>query len=170
MFIEKNIFNNNYVTPGKIKLGLKNKNRKNDNDSDESNNDDDIFSGDKNSEMDYYPVMKFIEYDINAYRDIGYTYEQKDIKQLRKRYEGVKLIQYNLLNKNEKTKILPLIYKSLLKDHLPHKYGIYYDKRKIYAFYCYLFCLRNPIINLFINSNKSFYKECYNCLFDYFIN
>ena len=150
-----NIFNNNYVTPGKIKLGLKNKNRKNDNDSEESNNDDDIFSGEKNSEMDYYPVMKFIEYDINAYRDIGYTYEQKDIKQLRKRYEGVKLIQYNLLNKNEKTKILPLIYKSLLKDHLPHKYGIYYDKRKIYAFYCYLFCLKNPIINLLINSNSN---------------
>ena len=150
-----NIFNNNYVTPGTIKLG-KNRIKENNEDNEiDTNNDEDIFSGEQNSEMDYYPVMKFIEYDINAYRDIGYTYEQKDIKQLRKRYEGVKLIQYNLLNKNEKTKLLPLIYKSLLKDHMPYKYGRYYDKRGFCSFYYYLFCLRNSIINLFINSNSN---------------
>ena len=147
-----NIFNNNYVTPGKIKLGKNFQKEKNEID---TNNEEDIFSSEKNSEMDYYPVMKFIEYDINAYRDIGYTYEQKDIKQLRKRYEGVKLIQYNLLNKNEKTKLIPLIYKSLLKDHMPYKYGLYYDKRSFCSFYFYLFCLRNAIINLFINSNHN---------------
>ena len=50
---------------------------------------------------------------------------------------------------------MPLIYKSLLKDHLPHKYGMYYDKRNFFSFYFYLFCLRNPIINLFINSNHN---------------
>ena len=152
-----NIFNNNYVATGAIKLGSKNKNKIDNisSNGNESNNDEDIFNGEKNSEMDYYPVIKFIEYDINAYRDIGYTYEQKDIKQLRKKYEGVKVIQYNLLNKNEKTKLLPLIYKSLLKDHLPHKYGMYYDKRNFFSFYFYLFCLRNPIINLFINSNHN---------------
>ena len=147
-----NIFNNNYVAPGKIRLGSKKHgNHQKDNISD----DDDLFSAEKNSEMDYYPVIKYIEYDINAYRDIGYSYEQKDIKELRKRYEGVKLIQYNLLNRNEKTKILPLIYKSLLKDNLPHKYGIYYDKRNFCNFYFYLFCLRNQVINLFINSNNN---------------
>ena len=56
--------------------------------------------------------MKFIEFDVNVYRDIGYSYEQKDIKELRKKFEGVKVIQYNLLNKDEKTKLIPLIYKS----------------------------------------------------------
>ena len=151
-----NIYNNNYVTPDTIKLGIKkNKINNNLNNENETNNDEDLFNGENNSEMNYYPVMKFIEYDINAYRDIGITQDQKDIKQLRKRYEGVKLIQYNLLNKNEKTKILPLIYKSLLKDQLPHKYGVYYDKRNFCNFYFYLICLRNPIINLFINSNSN---------------
>ena len=149
-----NIFNNNYVTPSTIKLGSK-KNYKENSSNKDTNNDEDLFSQDQNSEMDYYPVIKFIEYDVNVYRDIGYSYEQKDIKELRKKYEGIKVIQYNLLNKNEKTKLLPLIYKSLLKDHLPYKYGIYYDKRKFLSFYLYLLCLRNPIINLFINSNNN---------------
>ena len=152
-----NIFNNNYVTPGSIKIGHNKKKDRKDNssNSDTNNNDEDIFREEKNSEMDYYPVIKYIEYDVNVYRDIGYSYEQKDIKELRKKYEGVKMIQYNLLNKNEKTKLLPLIYKSLLKDHLPYKYGVYYDKRNFCTFYFYLLCLRNPVINLFINSNNN---------------
>ena len=154
-----NIYNNNFVTPSKINLTKSkyNNNKKNNISSDESdtNNDDDIFKSEKNSEMDYYPVMKFIEFDVNVYRDIGYSYEQKDIKELRKKYEGVKVIQYNLLNKNEKTKLIPLIYKSLLKDHLPPKYGIYYDKRNFCFFYFYLFCLRQPIVNLFLKINHN---------------
>ena len=150
-----NIFNNNYVTPGSIKLGVKKIRNNNSNENESDNNDEDLFNKDNNSEMNYYPVMKFIEYDINAYRDIGITSEEKDIKQLRKRYEGVKIIQYNLLHKNEKTKLIPLIYKSLLKDQLPHKYGVYYDKRNFCIFYFYLICLRNPIINLLINSNNN---------------
>ncbi len=147
-----NIYNNNYVTPAAIKLGY---NKKRDNSSNNDTDDENIFKEEKNSEMDYYPVIKYIEYDVNVYRDVGYSYEQKDIKELRKKYEGVKMIQYNLLHKNEKTKLLPLIYKSLLKDHLPYKYGVYYDKRNFCTFYFYLLCLRNPIINLFINSNNN---------------
>lgn len=151
-----NIYNNNFVTPSKIKLSKNNYNKKNiSSDESDTNNDDDIFKGEKNSEMDYYPVMKFIEFDVNVYRDIGYSYEQKDIKELRKKFEGVKVIQYNLLNKNEKTKLIPLIYKSLLKDHLPPKYGIYYDKRNFFFFYFYLFCLRQPIVNLFLKTNHN---------------
>ena len=154
-----NIYNNNFVTPSKINLTKSkyNKYKKNNTSSDESdtNNDDDIFKSEKNSELDYYPVMKFIEFDVNVYRDIGYSYEQKDIKELRKKFEGVKVIQYNLLNKNEKTKLIPLIYKSLLKDHLPPKYGIYYDKRNFCFFYFYLFCLRQPIVNLFLKTNHN---------------
>ena len=109
---------------------------------------------DKNSEFEYYPIMKFIEYDVNVYRDIGYTYDKKDIKELRKIYQGVKMIKYNLLFKNEKNKILPLIYKPLLKDFLPYKYASYYDKRSFVDLYLYFLKLRHPIINLCINNNN----------------
>ena len=149
-----NIINNNYVTPSKIKLNLEQKNSENYlSDDNDTNNDYDVNNGRKNKEMNYYPVIKFIEYDVNVYRNIGYSYEQKDIKGLTKKFEGVKVIQYNLLHKNEKTKLLPLMYKSLLIDHLPPKYGIYYDKRNFCDFYYYLFCLRHPLINLFLNMN-----------------
>ena len=112
------------------------------------------FEKDKNSEYNYYPIMKFIEFDINVYRDTGYSYEQKDIKELKKKYEGIKMIKYNLLFKNEKDKLLPLIYKPLLKDFLPFKYARYYDKRTFCDLYKYFLFLRHPIINLFINENN----------------
>ena len=109
---------------------------------------------DKNSEYNYYPIMKFIEFDINVYRDVGYTYDKKDIKELKKKYEGVKMIKYNLLFKNEKDKILPLIYKPVLKDFLPYKYARYYDKRSLCRLYKYFLYMRHPIINLCINGNN----------------
>ena len=109
---------------------------------------------DKNSEYNYYPIMKFIQYDINAYRNVGYTPDKKDIKELKKKYEGVKMIKYNLLFKNEKDKILPLIYKPLLKDFLPFKYARYYDKRSLGTLYKYFLYMRHPIINLCINGSN----------------
>ena len=98
--------------------------------------------------------MKFIEFDINVYRNVGYTENKKDIKELKKQYEGVKMIKYNLLFKNEKDKILPLIYKPLLKDFLPFKYARYYDKRSFGKLYRYFLYMRHPIINLCISGNN----------------
>ena len=109
---------------------------------------------DKNSEFKYYPIIKFIKYDINVYRNIGYSQEQKDIKGLKKKYKGIKLIKYNLLFKREKDKILPIIYKPLLIDFLPFKYAQYYDKRSLGELYQYFLYLRHPIINLCINGNN----------------
>ena len=109
---------------------------------------------DENSEYNYFPIMKFIKYNINAYRNVGYTPDKKDIKELKKKYEGVKMIKYNLLFKNEKDKILPLIYKPLLKDFLPFKYARYYDKRTLGQLYKYFLYMRHPIINLCINGNN----------------
>ena len=108
----------------------------------------------KNTEYDFYPIMKYIEFDVNVYRDIGYTYEQKDVKELKKKYEGIKMIKYNLLFKREKDKILPLIYKPLLIDYLPYKYAKYFDKRSLFDLYKYFLYLRHPIISLFINKNN----------------
>ena len=109
---------------------------------------------DKNEEYDYYPIIKYIKFDVNVYRDIGYTYEQKDVKELKKNYKGIKMIKYNLLFKHEKNKILPLIYKPLLIDFLPYKYAQYYDKRNFLDLYKYFLCLRHPLINIFINENN----------------
>ena len=109
---------------------------------------------DKNSEYNYYPIMKFIKSDINVYRNVGYTENKKDIKELKKQYEGVKMIKYNLLFKNEKDKILPLIYKPLLKDFLPFKAARYYDKRSFGKLYRYFLYMRHPIINLCISGNN----------------
>lgn len=108
----------------------------------------------KNNEYEYYPIIKFMEYDVNVYRNVGYTYEQKDIKELKKKYVGVKIIKYNLLFKNEKDKLLPIIYKPLLIDFLPFKYAVYYDKRNFCDLYKYILYLKHPIINLFINENN----------------
>ena len=112
------------------------------------------IEGDKNIDYEFYPIMKFLEFDVNVYRDVGYTNDQKDIKELKKKYEGVKMIKYNLLFKNEKNKILPLIYKPVLVDFLPYKYAQYYDKRSLGDLYKYFLCLRHPIINLCFNSNN----------------
>ena len=109
---------------------------------------------DKNEEYDFYPIIKYIKFDVNVYRDIGYTYEQKDVKELKKNYKGIKMIKYNLLFKHEKNKILPLIYKPLLIDFLPYKYAQYYDKRSFLDLYKYFLCLRHPLINIFINENN----------------
>ena len=143
-------------------------NSDNDNDSDNDNGEIDhqrmnIYKGkklnlnieqDKNEDYKYYPIIKFMKFDVNVYRDIGYTYEQKDIKELKKVYKGIKMIKYNLLFKKEKNKILPIIYKPLLIDFLPFKYAQYYDKRSLGDLYKYFLYLRHPIINLFINENN----------------
>ena len=109
---------------------------------------------DKNLEYDYYPIIKYIKFDVNVYRNIGLNQDKKDIKELKKVYEGIKMIKYNLLFKQEKDKILPLIYKPLLIDFLPFKYALYYDKRSFGDLYKYFLFLRHPLINLFINGNS----------------
>ena len=143
-----NIYNNNYVTPPKIFFRPQKQTEK------RNENKIDVFSEKSNSEIECYPIIKYIEYDINVYRDLGYAYEQKELMHLSKRYKRVKVIQYNLLNQNEKTKLIPLVFKNLLIDHLPFKYAVYCDKRTFCIFYYYLFCLKQPLINLFVADTK----------------